>query len=122
LRSHIGVAEEARFLRFNTFYGETEDNYLAGPRYLFGNFGKIEPYAQCLGGLGKMQYPFAIGSDDYLAISPGAGVGYRIASRWLLRGGYEYQFWLNSPRFTNEPQHQITPTGFHVGIAFRPFR
>jgi len=119
LRSHIGVAEEARFLRFNTFYGETEDNYLAGPRYSPRTFGKIEPYVQCLAGLGKIQYPFSIGNDSYLAVAPGAGVRYRLASRWLVRAEYEYQFWLNSLGFSNEPEDQITPNGLHVGLAFR---
>src|ERR1039457_3993377 len=40
--SHIGMEAEVRFLRFNSFYGETEDNYLAGPRYLVGRFGRLQ--------------------------------------------------------------------------------
>jgi opacity protein-like surface antigen len=122
LTSHIGVEAEARFLRFNSFYGETEDNYLAGPRYLVGRFGRLEPYAQCLVGLGKIQYPFVIGNESYLALAPGAGASYRLSRRWALRGEYEYQLWLNSPNFAGEPQHEITPSGFHVGVAFRLFR
>jgi hypothetical protein len=51
-----------------------------------------------------------------------AEVSYHLAQRWQIRGEYEYQFWLNSPGFANEPEHQITPNGFHVGIAFRPLR
>jgi opacity protein-like surface antigen len=120
--SLIGLEAEARFLRFNSFYGETEDNYLAGPRYLVGRFGRLQPYAQCLAGIGKIQYPFAIGNGSYLALAPGAGANYRIARRWSLRGEYEYQFWLNSPNIANEPAHEITPNGFHVGLAFRLLR
>lgn len=120
--AHIGVEGEARFVRFNSFYGETEDNYLAGPRYVVHSFGKFQPYAQCLAGLGKIQYPFLIGDGNYLAVAPGAGVNYRIGSRFTVRGAYEYQFWLNSPNFANEPAHHVTPNGFHVGVAFRVFR
>lgn len=122
LTVHLALEAEARFLRFNSFYGETEDNYLAGPRYTARSFGKLQPYSQCLAGIGKIQYPFQIGSGSYLALTPGAGVNYRIGGRWLLRGEYEYQFWLNSPNFSNEPSHQIAPNGFHVGLAYRLMR
>ena len=122
LTSHIGIEGEARFLRFNSFYGETEDNYLAGLRYLARDFKKFQPYAQVLVGDGKIQYPFGIGSGDYFVIAPGAGANYRIARRWSLRAEYEYQLWPDSPNIANEPAHKITPQGFHAGIAFRVFR
>jgi len=120
--SHIGVEADMRFLRFNSFYGETEDNYLAGPRYLVGIFGKLQPYAQCLVGIGKIQYPFQIGTGRYFAVAPGAGANYRIARRWSLTGGYEYQFWPGSSGVPGEPAHPIAPSGFHAGFAFRLLR
>jgi opacity protein-like surface antigen len=120
--SHFSVEAEARFLRFNSFYGETEDNYLAGPRYTIGTFGKLQPYAQFLVGLGKIQYPFDIGNGSYLALAPGAGVNYRMGRRWSLRAEYEYQLWPGSPNITNEPAHEITPSGFHAGIVYRLVR
>ena len=122
VRGHIGVEAEARFLRFNSYYGETEDDYLAGPRYMIRPFGRLHPYAKFLAGLGKIQYPFQIGNGTYLALAPGAGVDYRIGRRWSLRAEYEYQFWPNSPNIAFEPAHELTPSGFHAGIAFRPFR
>jgi opacity protein-like surface antigen len=122
LTVHIDAEAEARFLRFNSFYGETEDNYLAGPRYLVGTFGKFQPFAQCLVGFGRMQYPFNIGSGQYFALAPGGGANYRISRKWTVRGEYEFQFWPGSPNFANEPAHQITPNGFHVGIAYRLVR
>jgi opacity protein-like surface antigen len=122
LTSHIGIEGEARFLRFNSFYGETEDNYLAGLRYMARDFKRLQPYAQVLAGDGRIQYPFGIGSGDYFAIAPAAGVNYRIARRWSLRAEYEYQFWPDSPNISGEPAHKITPQGFHAGIAFRVFR
>ncbi|MGD0681058.1 MAG: porin family protein [Terracidiphilus sp.] len=121
LTSHIGIEAETRFLRFNSFYGETEDNYLAGPRYLARRWRRLQPYAQCLVGMGKIQYPFQIGSGSYLALAPGAGANYRISQRWSLRGEYEYQLWPGSPNI-GQPAHELTPNGFHVGIAFRLLR
>jgi opacity protein-like surface antigen len=122
LNSYLDVEAESRFLRFNSLYGESEDNYLAGPRYLVERFGRFQPFAQCLIGIGKMQYPFNIGSGQYLAVAPGGGMNYRISRRWTLRGEYEYQLWPGSPNFTNEPAHEITTNGIHVGLAFRIFR
>ncbi|MGD0729939.1 MAG: outer membrane beta-barrel protein [Terracidiphilus sp.] len=116
---HIAVEGEARFLRFNSFYGETEDNYLAGPRYMIRTFHKLQPYAQCLVGEGKIQYPFQIGTGSYLTLAPGGGANYRLSRKWIVRGEYEYQMWLNSPGVANEPSHELTPSGFHVGIAYR---
>ena len=122
ITNHIGVQAEMRLLRFNSFYGETEDNYLAGPRYVVGRFGRLQPFAQCLTGIGKIQYPFQIGSGSYLAVAPGAGANYRIARRWSLTGEYEYQFWPGSPGIVDEPAHQIAPSGFHAGVVFRLLR
>lgn len=119
LSGHFDLVAEARFLRFNSFYGETEDNYLAGPRYSIGRFGKIRPYAQFLGGIGKIQYPFKIGSGSYAALAPAAGANYRIRTRWKLFGEYEYQLWPGSPNIVNQPVHQIRPDGFHLGLAYR---
>ncbi|MGD0894252.1 MAG: porin family protein [Terracidiphilus sp.] len=118
----LGVEAGARWLRFNSFYGETEDNYLAGPRYTLGKFGRFQPYAKFLVGIGKIQYPFTIRSGTYLALAPGGGIDYRLSPRWAVRGEYEYQLWPGSPGFANEPAHELTPNGFHVGIAFQPFR
>jgi opacity protein-like surface antigen len=122
LTSHIGIEADARFLRFNSFYDETETNYLAGPRYLSERFGRFQPYVQCLTGLGVIQYPFAIGSGNYLVLAPGAGANYRLSRRWALRGEYEYQLWPNSPNIASQPEHEITPSGFHIGIAFKLFQ
>lgn len=119
ITSHIDAEAELRFLRFNSFYGETEDNYLAGPRYVVRRYGKLQPFAQCLAGVSKIQYPFQIGTGSYLAVAPGAGADYRIDGRWSLTGKYEYQFWPGSPGVAGEPAHLIDPSGFHVGVAFR---
>jgi len=118
----IDIEAEARFLRFNSFYGETEDNYLAGPRYLVERSRRFQPYAQCLVGIARMHYPFNIGSMQYLALAPGGGMNYRISRKLTPRGEFEYQLWPGSPNFANEPAHEITPYGFHVGMAYRIHR
>ena len=119
LNVHLSVAAEARFLHFNSFYGETENHYLAGPPYNFGKWNKLQPFAQFLVGDGQIQFPFGIGTGNYLAVAPGAGVNYRLSNRWALRGEYDYQFWPNSPDVAGEPSHEIKPNGFHMGVAYR---
>jgi opacity protein-like surface antigen len=55
-------------------------------------------------------------------LAPGAGANYRLSRRWALRGEYEYQLWPNSPNIASQPAHEITPSGFHIGIAFKLFQ
>jgi len=118
----LAVEASAHFLDFSGFESETESSYLAGPRYRFGRHGRFQPYAQGLLGIGKIHYPFSIGDAHYFDIAPGAGVNYQLNSRWLVRAEYEYQLWINSPGYANEPNHQLRPNGILIGIAFRPFR
>lgn len=122
LNGHIGIEGEARFLYFGGFEGSTESSYLAGPRYLFRRVGKLHPYVNGLVGVGRMHYPFQIGDANYFAIAPAGGASYRLNRKFALRAEYEYEFWLNSPGFSNEPQHALTPNGVQIGIAYSIFR
>jgi hypothetical protein len=72
--------------------------------------------------VGNIHYPFSIGDAHYFDIAPAGGMNYRLNGRWQVRAEYEYQIWLNSPGYANEPQHQLHPNGVHFGIAFRPSR
>jgi opacity protein-like surface antigen len=121
LTPHFGAEAEARLLRFNRFNAEAEDDYLAGLRYS-RTYGRFQPYAQGLVGIDRIQFPFHIGSGNYLTIAPAAGVNYRVAQRWALRGAYEYQFLPGSPNIADEPEHRLTPNGFSIGVAYRVFR
>lgn len=121
LKTHISIAGSAHFLRYGGFESETESSYLVGPRYRFNRYGRFQPYAQGLIGVGRIHYPFEIGDASYFDIAPAGGVRYRLDSRWAIGAEYEYQIWLNSPGYANEPSHQLRPNGIHVGIAFRPF-
>ena len=121
LKSRISLEGDARFLTFGGFEGSTEKSYLAGPRVFLFARGRFRPYGKLLIGVGKIHYPFAVGNASYLALAPGAGTEYRAGGRWILRIEYEYQDWLDSPGYANEPDHPLTPNGFHVGIAYRIF-
>jgi len=119
---HFTIAASAHFLNFGGFEAETESSYLVGPKFRFRRHGGFQPYAQGLLGVGSIQYPFTIGHAHYFDVAPAAGTTYRLSSRCQLRAEYEYQVWVNSPGYANEPNHQLRPNGFHAGVAFRPFR
>ena len=118
----LGLEGEARFLTFGGFQGSTESSYLAGPKIFFLAHGKLLPYGKLLVGVARIHYPFAIGNANYFALAPGAGAEYSIGRHLTLRAEYEYQIWEDSPGYANEPDHQLTPNGFHIGIAYRVYR
>lgn len=113
---------EASFLEFGGFEGSTESSYLAGPRVQFLRRGKFQPYGKLLVGMAGIHYPYAIGDAHYFAFAPAGGLDYRLSARWFLRGEYEYQFWPGSPGYANVPSHELTPSGFHIGLAYKIHR
>lgn len=119
---HLGIEANARFLPFGGLQGTTENSYLIGPRYRLRYLGRFQPYAQCLLGVGVIHYPFIIGNANYFDIAPGGGVNYRLSRHWLLRAEYEYQLWINSPGYSNQPDHLLRPNGMNAGVAYRLFR
>ena len=121
LNRHYGVEMHARFLNMDSWNGETEQNYLIGPRYTFLRGEKLRPFAMFQVGMVKIQYPFQMGTGSSFAMAPGGGVEYRLGSKWSVRGAYELQMLTNSPDFTNEPKFGIRPTGFTGGISYRIF-
>jgi hypothetical protein len=121
---HWDVEGSARWLSFNTYAGATERTLLIGPRYTIVRYHGIEPYGKFLVGDGTIHYPYSVGTDSYLTLAPGGGVKLRF-SPWLnVHAEYEYQFWLNSPGFTNEPKHSLHPNGINIGVTFKvwPFK
>jgi opacity protein-like surface antigen len=115
----IALEGDARFLHNGGFAGSTETSYLAGPKIYLFPIGKFAPYGKFLVGNGRIHYPYNIGEGSYLALAPGGGADYRLTRHLHLRAEYEYQLWHNSPGFPNEPNHQLTPNGFHIGAAYR---
>jgi opacity protein-like surface antigen len=118
---HIGVEGRANFLRWGGFYDTTESSYLAGPRYMFLRWHRLQPYGKALIGVGSIHYPFKIGDASYFAFAPGGGVNYRLSYRWTVRGDYEFQWWMNSPGYPNQAKHGLSPNGASIGIAYRLF-
>jgi opacity protein-like surface antigen len=118
--THLSVEGEAQFLRWGGFASDSENSYLAGPRYRFNRIGPLHPYAKTLIGIGHINFPYDIGNATYFAVAPGAGAAYYLRRRWLVRAEYEYQFWLGSPGYAGQPDHPFRPNGFKVGLAFRP--
>lgn len=129
------IEAEGRWLRFNEFYGEHEDNYLIGPRVPIKRFGKFQTYGKVLIGLGKMQFPqydvFASGS--YTALAFGGTLDYQLSHRWTVRAlDFEYQDWPAWPgKFPNPPalgtigygnySKSLQPIGLSIGIGYRIF-
>lgn len=118
---HYALEMHARFLNMQSWYGETEQDYLAGPRYSFLRGEKLRPFAMFQVGFVKIQYPFSMGTGTSFAMAPGGGVEYRLGRKWSVHGAYEFQMLTNSPDFTNEPKFGIRPNGATVGIAYRIF-
>ncbi len=126
---------EGRWMRFNEFYGEHQDNYLIGPRIPIKQFGRAQIFGKALIGLGRMQFPagdvYAFGS--YTAIVAGGTVDYRLSPRWSLRAlDVEYQNWPVWPgAFPLHPapgtegygnyNKSLQPYGISVGIGYRIF-
>lgn len=115
----IWMEGEALWTLSGGFYGTRESSYLAGPKVYLKPGGRLRPYGKVLAGSGKIHYPFAIGDASYVALAPGAGLDYRLSRRLMLRAEYEYQLWPGSPGFANEPGHELTPNGIHLGLAYR---
>lgn len=121
LNRHYALEMHARFLNLNSWNGETQQDYLIGPRYSFLRGEKLRPFAYFQVGMVKIQYPFQVGTGSSLALAPGGGVEYRLGRKLSVRGAYEFQMLTNSPDFTNEPHFGIRPNGASIGIAYRIF-
>jgi opacity protein-like surface antigen len=117
--SRYAAEAEVRFLRFNGFSDQYQDNYLIGPKITIFPKGKLHPYAKVLVGLGKFNFPYQLGYGTYFALAPGAGLDYHPSPRISLRAEYEYQFWPNSPAIAGEPSNSLKPNGFSAGFAYR---
>lgn len=127
------VEAEGRWLRFNEFAGEHQDNYLIGPRVPIKRFGKFQTYGKALIGLGKMQFPdgdvFANGRYTMLAL--GGTLEYQLNRRWTVRAlDFEYQNWPPWPgKFPSQPygygygnySKDLQPIGLSIGIGYRFF-
>jgi hypothetical protein len=110
---------EARWLRFNQYYGEHEDNYLIGPRVPIHSIGRRgEVYGKALIGLGSMTFPNSPGSwGHFTDLAFGGSADFRVSSKLTVRAvDFEYQYW---PVWL--PNHSLSPYGVSVGASYRVF-
>lgn len=114
----IQLEGEARWLRWNSYYGEHEDNYLIGPRVQVWRFGsKTQVYGKALIGYGKMTFPFNYGYGSFTALAFGGTVDYHLTRKLTIRAlDVEYQDW---PVWLNN--RSLQPYGVSVGAAYRVF-
>jgi hypothetical protein len=114
-RQHLGVEAEARWLSFYQTNQEHASTYTIGPRYSM-YFGRFQPYAKGLVGVGHFTYPFLLAHDDGLVVAPGGGVDFRLTRRIRLRAvDFEYQFW---PQFHFG---QMSSYGVSTGLRIKIF-
>jgi hypothetical protein len=113
----IQVEGEARWLRFNQYAGEHEDNYLIGLKVPIHQFGRANVYGKVLVGLGKMTFPNKYGYGTFTDIAYGGGVDYKLSRRLSLRAvDFEFQQW---PVWLNNSA--LYPYGVSVGMGYKVF-
>ncbi len=114
----IQVEGEARWLRFNQYYGEHQDTYLIGPKIPIRRIGsRTQLYGKAMIGLGKMTFPNNYGYGSFTALAFGGGLDYRLTRKLTLRPvDFEYQDW---PKWLNN--NALYPYGVSVGVAYRVF-
>lgn len=124
----IQLEAEGRWLRFNDYYGETQSNYLIGPRVPIKQFGKFQSYGKVLVGLSKMQFPRGDYYDNgsFTTLAFGGTLDYRLNKRWSLRAiDFEYQDWPHfipkEPGVVGSPTNSLQPYGVSVGVGYRVF-
>jgi hypothetical protein len=109
-KRHFGIEGEARWLVFNQTYNVHATTYSIGPRY-YMTFGRFQPYAKGLIGLGEFNFPYNDGRGSYLVAAAGGGIDCRLNRRIRLRiVDFEYQYW---PEFIYNP---MTSYGISSGI------
>ena len=116
---HYGVEVEARWLTLHTkneqvgaAAAEHATTYLAGPRY-FRNYGRFQPYAKALVGIGQFNYPYNFARETDLVVAPGGGVDFRLSKKFRWRAvDFEYQFW---PQFT---YGNMSSYGLSTGLRY----
>lgn len=115
----VQLEAESRWLRFNEYGGEHEDNYLVGPRVPIHRIGRRgEVYGKVLVGLGNMTFANDPGSwGHFTDLAFGGTVDFRLTRKITLRAvDFEYQDW---PVWL--PGASLQPYGVSVGASYRIF-
>jgi len=114
-KRRLGIEGEARWLVFRQTDNVHATTYTIGPRFHM-NYGRFQPYAKGLVGVGEFNFPYNYATGSYLVIAPGGGVDFRLNRRFQLRiADFEYQYW---PQFTFAAMSSF---GASSGIRVRIF-
>jgi hypothetical protein len=96
-RRRLGAEAEGRWAEFRQTADVHVETYSAGVRYHF-EFGRFQPYTKALAGEGEFNFPYNYARGNYLVVTGGGGVDYRLNQRIQIRAAdFEYQDW---PQFT----------------------
>lgn len=117
-----GAEGEARWMHWHGSGGQTQSDYLIGPRYRIIRWHSLSLWGKFLMGAGLESFPENIGTGSYFAMAPGGDLNYQLNSRFVLRAGYEYQFWPSAPNVPYFPNNEMHPSGFSIGIGYRIIR
>lgn len=113
LTRNYGLEADVRWLNLRERADAGAATYLAGPRYVFTSRGRLRPYVRFLAGDGHFSFPYHYAEGNYLVLAPGAGVDFRLNSRFRLRlADVEYQYW---NQFT---YGSLSPFGVSTGISY----
>lgn len=117
-----GAEGEARWMHWHGSGGQTQSDYLIGPRYRLLKWRSLSLWGKFLMGAGVENFPENIGTGSYFAMAPGGDLDYRLSPRIDIRAGYEYQFWPSAPDIPYFPNNGMRPSGFTIGIGYRIIR
>lgn len=117
-RHWIQLEGEGRWLRWNGYGGESQDQYLIGPRVPVKRLGKRgQLYGKALVGYGKMTFPLNFGYGTFTDIAFGGTLEYDLTRKVTLRAAdFEYQDW---PKWLNNGS--LSPYGVSMGVSYRVF-
>jgi hypothetical protein len=112
----VQLEAEGRWMRFNKYYGISQDNYLVGPRLPVYRIWKATAYAKALGGYSKMTFDPSGNHGKFTTVAFGGGADVKLSKRLSLRLiDVEYQYY---PKWGNT---SLSPYGASMGIGYKIF-
>lgn len=124
LQPKWGAEGEARWMRWHGTGGQTQSDYLIGPRYRIYRWHRVSLWGKFVAGAGVEKFPSfgsgSVGNGSYFAYAPGGTLDYQVTRHIDVRGDYEYQFWPSAPNLgPSFPNSGMNPSGFTIGIGYR---
>lgn len=117
-----GAEGEARWMHWHGSDGQTQSNYLLGPRYRILHWQGLALWGKFMFGAGVEKFPSTIGTGSYFVMAPGGDLEYNLSPRFEIRVGYEHQFWPAAPNIPGLPNNGMQPSGFTLGIGYHILR